>query len=309
MSKPLISIALCTYNGEKFLSEQLDSLVQQDYPNLEIIITDDCSSDQTPLILQDFSSRYPFITVYYNEENLGYIKNFEKALRLCKGEFVALSDQDDIWSLNKISAMVDQIGENMLIYHDSEFIDDSGKSMNKKMSDIINMYSGNNFRPFLLFNCVSGHACLFKQELLNSCLPFPKGVFHDRWLAFTATNLGSIAYLDLPLVKYRQHENSDTNILKIKRVKKTNNIEGRQRIIQTFAEIEILLTFKFIKDRAFIEKLLQLQRNRLDEYFCPKLVVFMLKNYKMILYILNKSALSKLNLVRKHFLGGKLKKI
>jgi glycosyltransferase involved in cell wall biosynthesis len=308
MSKnPLISIALCTYNGEKFLREQLDSLVHQDYPNLEIIITDDCSSDQTPNILQEFSSRYPFITVYYNEENLGYIKNFEKALRLCNGEFIALSDQDDIWSLNKISLMVDQIGENMLIYHDSEFIDDSGKSMNKKMSDIINMYSGNNFRPFLLFNCVSGHACLFKQELLNSCLPFPKGVFHDRWLAFTATNLGSIAYLDLPLVKYRQHESSDTNILKIDRVERTTNIEGRERIKKTILELETLLTFNLIKDRAFLEKLLQLQQDRLQLYFCPKLVVFMFKNYKMLLHILNKNAVSKLNLVTKHFWGGRLK--
>ncbi len=81
---PLISIALCTYNGERFLREQLDSLVDQDYPTLEIVVSDDSSSDQTALILQEYSNRFPFLKVYRNEKNLGYVKNFERSLNFAK---------------------------------------------------------------------------------------------------------------------------------------------------------------------------------------------------------------------------------
>jgi len=306
---PLISIALCTYNGQKFLREQLDSLVYQDYPNLEIVVTDDCSSDQTPVILKEYSNRFPFVRVYYNEKNLGYIKNFEKAIERCKGELIALSDQDDVWQRDKISKMKSFIGDNLLAYHDSAFINDEGESMNKKMSDILNMYSGNSFKPFLFFNCVSGHACLFKRSLVSSSLPFPKEIAHDHWLAFAALNLGTIGYLDLPLVNYRQHENSDTNILRLERNKIEARIEGRQKIEKTITELERMLLFRLNKNKAFIEKLIYLYLHRLRAYLCLPLVIFMFNNYKSLLFISKKSTLSKLNFAFKHLWGGKLKKI
>ncbi|SMC72781.1 glycosyltransferase family 2 protein [Pedobacter nyackensis] len=309
MQTPLISIALCTYNGENYLIEQLDSLVNQDYPNLEIIVTDDRSSDQTVSIIQDYITKFPFVKLYQNAENLGYIKNFEKAIQLCSGDFIALSDQDDIWALDKISKMVDHIGDNLLIYHDSEFINDDGETMNKRMSDIIHMYAGNDFRPFLFFNSVSGHACLFKKELVEQgSLPFPKGVFHDRWLAYTATNMGSIAYLNLPLVKYRQHDNSDTNILKLERKNISTAVTGNRKIQNTIVELETLLKFKHNKDPDFVAQLLQLYRQRLTSYICFSLVILMYKNFSALLYTSNKSTLSKLNFVFKHLWGGKLKK-
>jgi len=306
---PLVSIAMCTYNGERFLKEQLDSLVYQDYSNLEIVIADDCSKDQTPQILQEYSSRFPFIRLYFNKKNLGYIKNFENAIQLCKGELIALSDQDDIWAKDKISKMVSHMGEHVLLYHDSEFINDKGESLNKKMSDILNMYAGNSFKPFLFFNSVSGHACLFRKELIKISLPFPKEIFHDRWLTYAAVNLGTIGYLDLPLVKYRQHEKADTNILRLNRTDDSSALEGKQKIIKTISELEVLLKFEFNKERAFLKKLLYLYRNRLNAYLCPALVVFMYQNYETLLYMSTKNTMSKLNFVFKHIWGGKLKKL
>src|SRR5688500_10348209 len=94
---PLVSIALCVYNGEKFLREQLDSLVNQSYPNIEIIASDDRSTDASLLILQEYADRYPYFKFGQNEQNLGYVKNFEKVISLCSGDLIALSDQDDIW--------------------------------------------------------------------------------------------------------------------------------------------------------------------------------------------------------------------
>src|SRR5690606_18169426 len=108
-------IALCTYNGGKYLIEQLDSLVKQDYPNIEIIIVDDCSKDTTLSILNSYSLHYPNIKIHVNENNLGYKKNFEKAIQLCNGEYIALSDQDDIWKLDKISKLINSIEKSVLI--------------------------------------------------------------------------------------------------------------------------------------------------------------------------------------------------
>jgi glycosyltransferase involved in cell wall biosynthesis len=307
MQKPLVSIAVCTYNGEKFLAEQFDSLVNQTYSNLEIIVTDDCSKDQTFALLQDYASRYDFIKIYKNEQNLGYVKNFEKAISLCSGDFIALCDQDDIWNNDKIIRQVEGIGSSLLCYHDSAFIDQSGQPLHKNLSDVVNMYDGESFEPFLFFNCVSGHASLFKKELVNYALPFPKNLFHDRWLAYVATNLGSIKYLDLPLVDYRQHENSDTNILKLDRKENKKELHGVPKIKKTLDELKVMINFEHNKNQPFLAKLYRLYEDRLNSYFCFSLVTIMYAHFRTLLYISKKGTISKLNFVFKHIWGSKLK--
>src|ERR1700743_1857825 len=105
----LVSIALCTYNGAAYIEEQLDTLVNQSYPNCEIIVVDDCSKDNTVKILSEYADKYPQVRIHINEKNLGYTRNFEKAIRLCKGEYIALCDQDDIWDPQKIEMQVNGI--------------------------------------------------------------------------------------------------------------------------------------------------------------------------------------------------------
>jgi glycosyltransferase involved in cell wall biosynthesis len=307
MHKPLISIAVCTYNGEKFLAEQLNSLVNQTYRNLEIVVTDDCSKDETIELLNGYAAKYDFIKIYKNEENLGYVKNFEIALSLCSGDYIALCDQDDIWDLNKITLQHESIGESLLNYHDSAFIDQMGQNLNKKLSDVVNPYQGDSFKPFLFFNCISGHATLIKRSLLEYALPFPKDLFHDRWLAYTATNLGTITYLDLPLVKYRQHENSDTNILKLDRKNVKKELHGVPKIKKSLAELRVMINFKWNKDQHFLEKLYHLYEGRLHSYFCLRLVIMMYANFDTLLFISKKSVISKLNFVFKHIWGSKFK--
>lgn len=307
MDYPLVSIALCTYNGEKYLVEQLDSIVNQNYENLEIIAVDDQSSDNTLAILKSYAAKHPYFRIYENDVNLGYIKNFEKAISLCKGEYISLCDQDDIWNLNKIGLLIERIGKNTLIYHDSEFIKSDGSSLNKKLSDVINMYEGDTFRPFLLSNSVSGHACLFHRDLVNYCLPFPLGIFHDRWIGFTAGNFGSIKYLDETLVKYRQHEKSDTNILKLKRDKAETILYGRVKIQKTLNELQIFASYNYNKDQKFIDKFLIKYRTRLTSYLCFGLVIFMYSHYKSLLFISKKSTMSKMNFIFKHIWGSKFK--
>ncbi|PWS31093.1 glycosyltransferase family 2 protein [Pedobacter paludis] len=307
MEHPLVSIALCTYNGERFLKEQLDSIVNQTYPNIEIVVVDDGSTDQTWAILNEYAERYKSFNIYQNDVNLGYIKNFEKAIGLCTGDYIALADQDDIWLPNKIEVQVNEIGEHILIYHNSEFINNEGHSLNKRMSDIINMYQGDNFKAFLFFNSLSGHESLFKKELTKYSLPFPKEIFHDRWLAYTATNVGKLKYINQSLVKYRQHENSDTNILKLEREKVIITPNGKAKIEKTLSEFEVFASYKYNKDTAFIQQLLKLYRTRLNNYLCFRLIFFMYSNYKSLLFISKKSTVSKMNFIFKHIWGGKLK--
>ena len=196
----LVSIAVCTYNGERFLREQLDSLVQQTYSNIEIIVVDDCSTDSTIEILKEYAAIYPFLTYLRNERNLGYVKNFEKVIGMCSGEYIALSDQDDIWELDKIELQAAQIGDYAVIYHDSICVDEQGNSLQKKLSDICRLYEGHLPHPFLFFNCVSGHSILFHKRILPDIIPFDVRYFHDRWIAFIASERGGIKLLPKALV-------------------------------------------------------------------------------------------------------------
>ena len=131
-SLPLISIALCTYNGEEFIRQQLNSLLNQTYTNIEIIAVDDFSIDRTVAILQEYAALDRRLNIFTNEHNLGYTNNFEKALNLCNGDLIAICDQDDIWHPDKLKIQSELMSGHELLYHDSEFIDESGKSMNLK---------------------------------------------------------------------------------------------------------------------------------------------------------------------------------
>jgi glycosyltransferase involved in cell wall biosynthesis len=307
-SAPLISIALCTYNGAPYLAEQLDSLIGQTYKNIEIVVVDDCSTDDTYAILTDYASRYPQFKIYQNENNLGFIKNFERAVKLCSGQFIALCDQDDIWLPQKIELQANAIGDNIFIYHDSEFIHEDGSPMNKKMSDIMNLYRGGQPEAFLFFNCVSGHSIFMKRELLDEALPLKETYFHDWWLAYVATNMGTINFIPECLVKYRQHDKSDTNILRTKRDKEVHKHSSIQKLerIQTWLghcaaypknKNDIAAQFY----RAFTK--------RMGSYVSLELSRLLIKYRNSIFIIRKKSKLNRANYIYSQIWGGKMKRL
>ncbi|ULQ51461.1 glycosyltransferase family 2 protein [Flavihumibacter fluvii] len=202
---PLISVVMATYNGERFLAEQIDSILRQTYPTIEIIAIDDGSTDGTLTMLQEYASRFPQLTVVRNERNLGYVRNFEKGMLLAHGDLIALSDQDDIWLPEKLSTLYEHLGNHEIIYSNSELVDESGLSLHRKMSDIRNQISYDDCLMYTVGAWAPGHAMLFRSSLVQRCLPFPTIVTHDFWLGFVAACKGAIKYLDIPLVKYRQH--------------------------------------------------------------------------------------------------------
>ena len=292
----IVSIAVCTYNGQDYLNEQLQSLVNQTYSNIEIIVIDDHSTDDTVDILKRYQEKYPHFSYFQNDVNLGYVKNFEKAISLCNGDYIALCDQDDIWHPDKIEIQLNHIGNHALIYHDSSFIDNKGNLLPGKLSDVYPLYEGNMPHPFIFFNCVSGHSLLFHRKLIPDLLPFDKRYFHDRWIAFIATERGGIKLLTQRLVKYRQHLGSSTDALKIK----------EQTDLQTDKFFNPLsLNFicscrdKSLKHSAYLNAILSCFDEKLNVIQKYKLFFLLLSKQDLLFSGLKKSTFSKINYIRK----------
>ena len=218
--KPLISIVLASYHGEKYLRPQLDSLLAQDYPSLEFVCVDDASSDESWAILQAYQAKDPRLTILQQSANQGYIATFEKGIRAATGDLIALADQDDIWVPNKISKLFDALGQASLVYSDSELIDAHGEKMGQKMSQIKKQIAYDSPLMYTFGAWAPGHSMLFKRDILDTALPFSNYVTHDYLLGFAATCHEGIHYLPIPLVQYRQHE---TNAIgaDLKKSKKT----------------------------------------------------------------------------------------
>jgi glycosyltransferase involved in cell wall biosynthesis len=305
---PLISIAMCTYNGGEYLKEQLNSVLSQTITDWELIIADDCSSDETRTILKDYAARDARITVVFNDQNLGYNKNFEKALQLCTSEYIAICDQDDVWRKDKLEVQFSAFGNNLLIYHDSEFIDRSGLPLNYRISDKFNFYSGDRAEVFLYFNCVSGHSIMMKKAVLEAALPFPEHFHYDQWLAYNAATLGAISFVNQPLVRYRQHLKNNTDMLALH----SSSRDRDQKIAELTRESEwLLLCAKKAKGmtKELISGLytLSLQRNRSFASLAYGMVIW--KHKDLLLSLLKKSTVSKFFFTLRKIWGRRAKKL
>ncbi len=211
-AEPLISVALCTYNGERYLREQLDSLLAQTYSNMEIVAVDDGSTDRTVEVLREYEQRDARLHVVVNPRNVGVVRNFERAIALCKGTFIAPCDQDDVWLADKLRMLAGYIGQHSIAYCDSEIIDADGRSRGMSMSRFWAMQDLSDPVAFVMENCVSGHAMLFRRNLLDDNPRLPTEVFHDWWLAARAAARGGIVFCPEKLVRYRQHGNNVTDV-------------------------------------------------------------------------------------------------
>lgn len=214
---PLISIALAVYNGEKYLQQQLDSILNQTISDFELVICDDCSTDRTWNLLKRISESDNRIKVFQNSHNLGFKKNFEHAIKLCSGEYIALSDQDDIWTQDHLELLYNSIDDKSLACGNSELINGNGDTLGitLKEQESLDYIPDNDFdklKSIVLYrNPYQGATMLFKRGLLHYILPFPDGVdFHDTWIASVACVTGGLAYVDKVILKYRRVATSVT---------------------------------------------------------------------------------------------------
>lgn len=224
-----VSIVLCTYNGEKFLRSQLDSILSQTYPVYELIIQDDCSTDGTPDIIREYAEKNSVIKAYFNSQNLGFKKNFGDAVSKASGDYIALSDQDDIWLPEHIETLVNIIGNKPMACADSMFIDSEGNSLGYTLSQetqlLCHFEEGIDYAYRIFYNSgpLPGHNSLLTADFAKRCLPIPdKVVFHDFWFSTLACFLGGISYSSKIICLYRQHQNSVTRHKKYHLFKELN---------------------------------------------------------------------------------------
>lgn len=304
-SRPLISIVLSTFNGSAYLQEQIDSILTQSYPHFELIIADDASTDGTINLIRDYEQRDKRIIPLFHDRNRGISENLTRALLRTNGAYIAISDQDDIWLQNKIEILLKNIGVCAAIYTDSILIDNEGVSLGKTLHEQMKKdtaFQGNNPLKLLYRNYVSGHALLFKRDLIEYCLPFSEEIMYDRQLAIAAALFGGVAFCDSPMVYHRMHENNQTNRLlagrKHHRAKNESPSERQRR-----KRADIIKTLEFTctmqrklgsKGKAFVqpeqkdlEKLLYHYRKFDNTFYnCPFLL--MLLRYRKSIFFYSK---------------------
>lgn len=211
-----ISVALCTYNGERFLGRQLASMQQQTRLPDELVVCDDCSTDSTIEILNDFAASAGFpVRIIRNDQNLGFVANFERAIRLCQGDLIALCDQDDIWYPTRLERSQQEFAAHPaagLVFSDADVIDDRdqltgtqlwtnfGFNRERKQRLLAGDYTVLPRNSF-----VTGATVMFRSRLRENCLPVGSGWLHDEWIVGVAAAIADVRPIDSPLIRYRQH--------------------------------------------------------------------------------------------------------
>lgn len=296
MSLALISVALATYNGERHLGAQLASLRAQTWPNLEIVAIDDASTDGTWALLQHAAQHDARLRIERNERNLGSAATFERAMSLCRGEFIAPCDQDDVWHADKLQTLFDAIGEHTLAYADSTLIDEHGAPLGLCVSDRFGMAQGSDPLAFAFWNSVSGHAMLLRRELLAAALPLRGTRFHDWWLAFVAASIGSIVYVPRPLVDYRQHEASQTDVALRRRARK----DGAAKYAEREQWLAALAQFPSPHQPVF-QRMHALWQRRGSAWFCPAWWRFVRANAARLMVVNRRESMARF--AAKQFFG------
>jgi len=252
-----ISVAMCTYNGEKFLETQLQSIDNQLRKPDEIIICDDRSEDRTVQIINEFSARTNIpVLLKRNALNLGYAKNFEQAISKCSGEFIFLSDQDDIWHTNKTIEIIKIFEENMnllVVAHDGKLIDAHGVwHGTTKMSQIVKGYGKKALS-------ITGALCCVRKKALDLLLPFPAAAkSHDGWLSYVFSYFPEhLAFYDQCLQDIRRHSSNTSEWV-------VNSFHPITRLDAIRSQMSSKVASDY-SDRVAMNRVLQERVNRLND--------------------------------------------
>jgi len=218
MPSPLrISVALCTCNGERFLAEQLNSILAQTRKPDELIAFDDISTDRTVEMLRAFSSSAPFpVRIHQNTVRLGPAQNFAAVIAACTGDMICLGDQDDIWEPTRLwqtEAAFNRTPRPAFVFSDADICDPSGQSLGYRLWDSVGFTptlrgrfsAGDGLDVLLRQNIVTGATLSFLSGYRPLILPVDQRWMHDGWIALLLSAVADGAAIDQPLVRYRQH--------------------------------------------------------------------------------------------------------
>lgn len=215
-----VSVALCTHNGERYVVEQVRSILRQTELPTQLVVSDDASTDSTIALVErevaDHLGDPVELVVLRNSAALGVTANFAQAVSACTGELVVLSDQDDVWLPDRVSTMVDTFASDeslTLLFSDAQLIDGTGEPLRDTLFESIRftgaeqreVHAGRALDTLLRRNVVTGATVMFRHQLLDAALPFPASWVHDEWLAVMAAITGRVDFVAAQLIEYRQH--------------------------------------------------------------------------------------------------------
>lgn len=286
-----IKILMATYNGEKYLAEQIESLLNQTYSNWSLSILDDCSTDTTIEIIESYIKNDARISYKKNATNMGQVATFDMLLQSAKdAEYVMFCDQDDVWNEDKIAVTLEQMKKvetvnsgPILVYTDLEYVDDNLQPINvtqhqTKQRDLRTLYG---------YNFAWGCTMLLNQALISQVSHFSKKAEnHDYWIHMIAMITGHVHYLDVPTLTYRQHASNVTGginnrsfLKKIKRVHQVYNnfsisISQNKLISEMFPENEICQEYLNIFKHAYFSRIYLAKQFKLKKSTSKENVLF-----------------------------------
>lgn len=287
----MISIAMTTYNGTEYVCKQVESIINQTYEDFELIIVDDNSTDGTYEKLKYFESKDKRLRVYKNEINIGVVKNFEKAISLCTGEYIALCDQDDIWNCNHIKQLISQISLQSAAVANANIIDETDQFTGESLSMRDRYFvDGDNeaklMRILFYGNPFQGTSSMYSRELIEKALPIPEGIeYHDAWLSACACCDRGLNYSSTLITNYRIHSanvSGNHQISFLKQVKTTLKRKGYKTDRLIFCQ---MLLDRFPNMDSSLERVVMLAY---DFYTCRrkgqrlKVLGYLIRYYKTI---------------------------
>ena len=267
-----VDVLMATYNGEKFVKEQIESILNQTYKNIRLIISDDSSKDNTVSILKEYEKKDSRVKLYLQPENLGVVKNIEFLLNKAESTLFMLSDQDDVWLPEKIEKSVQILKEEKadLVFGDLEVVDEKLNTIHSSFGDYmllstkIDKYIKTKKLNYL-YNCVTGCTLLCKTKFIKEILPLPsdsKYLLHDHWIALVVSLNGKLAYMHEKYIKYRQHGNNEIGANKV-----SHKMKNFLEIRKLFINVKLGLFGEYVKyNEKFPEDLQELNKKSL-EYF------------------------------------------
>lgn len=251
MIEDKIDILMATYNGEKYIVEQIDSIINQTYKNWNLLIRDDNSTDRTLEIIKNYQKKDDRIRILDNNKvNLGIVKNFEKLLKISESELIMFSDQDDIWKKGKIKTYLKKLEEVKRVENEKIMIH-SNSNLYKKKKKKLDLFISDRFTEQKLENIffnffVQGSTIMITKSLKEFILPFPKEVYiHDRYIHLLTDIFFKRIFINESLMDYRQHEN--------------NQIGGNTSLKKLISR-----RYFYQKDYELIKKIYELYKNKLN---------------------------------------------
>lgn len=267
-----VSILLPTYNGEKYIKEQIDSILNQTYKDIKLIISDDGSSDNTVNILKQYEQQDSRIELYIQPKNMGVVKEIEFLLQKVETPFYMLADQDDYWLPEKVEKSLETLIKNNadLVFGDLEVVDENLNTiypsfgdfmlLNRKIHKYLDSYKVN-----YLYNCVTGCTVLAKRETIQYIIPIPtksKYLIHDHWISIMVSLNGKLAYMDEKYIKYRQHGNNQVGTNKI-----SHGFSKLEQVRELFINVKLGVFGTYVENNnRFPEPIQELNTKALQYY-------------------------------------------